>query len=162
MNKPDHDGLILCRMQGRIFELSLSEDCSSAVFIRRFMNSDVAGRMDELFFLETSQSERQAVDEIRGSYERSYGSGKFEKEELYWMGYLYRYWAYCTGLRSFQIYRICNATELRKRYYLYHTLSPEMAIERIMEEKGYIPVQTEEEKYLRSRKLVEEKIRSIE
>ena len=48
MKQMDSEGLWLCRMQGTMFRESLkTEKSSSAVFIRRFMNSDVARRMDE-------------------------------------------------------------------------------------------------------------------
>ena len=70
MNKMDHDGLIMCRMQGRMFELSLNEEGSSAVFIRRFMNSSLAKRMDRLAFLNTAQSELQALAEIKEEYHK--------------------------------------------------------------------------------------------
>ena len=43
MRKIDKDGLLLCDMQGKTFELSVTaQDNSSEIFIRRFMNSEVA------------------------------------------------------------------------------------------------------------------------
>ena len=159
MNEMDRDGLIMCRMQGRIFEYSLDEDVSSAVFIRRFMNSSAAWRMDELYFLNTAQSELQVIDEMKEECRNwGYGSQKFDREEMYWIGYIYRYWAYIWNLRSDQIYRICNGTEMKKHYYIFHSLAPEKAIEMLMEEKKYVPAFTIEEKKMKSQKIIYEKM----
>ena len=47
MKKIDKDGLLLCDMQAKAFELSVTaQDTSSEVFIRRFMNSEVAKQLD--------------------------------------------------------------------------------------------------------------------
>ncbi len=159
MNEMDRDGLIMCRMQGRIFEMSLDEKGSSPVFIRRFMNASPALRMDKCFFLNTSQSENQVIDEINEEYlNKEYGKTKFDKEEMFWIGYIYRYWAYIWNMRSDQIYRICNGNDMRRHYHYYHSLAPEKAIEKLMEEKHYQPAFTVEEKEERSRRIISEKL----
>lgn len=49
MREFDADGLLVCRYQASIFERSLIKtECGSAVFIRRFMNSDVAATLIRL------------------------------------------------------------------------------------------------------------------
>ncbi|MBQ8847276.1 MAG: hypothetical protein IJ006_09055 [Lachnospiraceae bacterium] len=55
---------------------------------------------------------------------------------MYWTGYLYRYWAYISGMSSKQLYRIIKPEELEKLYYQYNSHDPEQAIERIKEAKG--------------------------
>lgn len=48
MKEIDEIGLFLCRAQANLFVASLTLiECSSAVVLRRFMNSSVAGRMDK-------------------------------------------------------------------------------------------------------------------
>ena len=48
----DQVGLLLCDVQGKIFEQSVtSEECSSSIFIRRYMNSKFVSRMDNLTFI---------------------------------------------------------------------------------------------------------------
>ena len=156
MNKPDYDGLLLSRIQGNIFESSLNEECSSPVFIRRFMNSDVAYRMDKGFFLCTAQSKLQVLDEIDEQYGKSaYGKDKYSDEEMYWIGYIYRYWAEMYKMRSDVIYHICNGREMKNYYDIYHSLDPAKAIERIMEAKNYIPCVTKEDKNNKLKKLIE-------
>ena len=43
MKKLDYNEYSVCRLQGKLFEASLkSNDSSSPIFIRRFMNSEIA------------------------------------------------------------------------------------------------------------------------
>ena len=60
MKKIDEEGLKLCALQADIFAESLeTTQCSSPIFIRRFMNSQVSVRMDHRgFLLEASDAER--------------------------------------------------------------------------------------------------------
>ncbi|MCI8367690.1 MAG: antitoxin [Eggerthellaceae bacterium] len=138
MKSIDQDGLLLCKMQGEVFRLAGEVlCCSSPVFIRRFMNSEVARRMDSGGFLEGSSSAEEVIDEVEAQYgESDYGTIHYEPEMLYWMGYLYRYWAYTRGTSSAKIYRAICASELSKLYYPYHSLDPDQSIERICEAKG--------------------------
>ena len=119
-----------------LFEKSIdSTNCSSKIFIRRFMNSKLAKRMDDVGFMFDSLDIPDAIKELEAQYgASSYGVEKFNEEELYWIGYIYRYWAYITGKSSKQIYKIIKPEQLRKLYFPYHSLDPFQAIERIMEE----------------------------
>lgn len=55
MKKMDKDGMLLCELQAKTFELSLKlTETSSEIFIRRFMNSDVVKELDNTSFLETN------------------------------------------------------------------------------------------------------------
>lgn len=138
MKKLDKDGLILCDIQGSIFEKSLEKtSCSSEIFIRRFMNSDVSNEMDSTSFLSGNTSVDDVFDLINEKYgETNYGKNKFGKEALYWIGYIYRYFSYTYNLSSKQVYNIIKPKELAKRYYVYHTFDCAFAIERILEEIG--------------------------
>lgn len=57
---------------------------------------------------------------------------------MYWIGYLYRYFSYTHELSSIRVYKIVKPKELRGLFLPYHTLSPEQAIERILEAKGIL------------------------
>ena len=59
--------------------------------------------------------------------------------------HIYRYFAYVLAWESRRIYKIINATELRKLYVPYHTLDPLHAIERILEAKEIVMYETEED-----------------
>ena len=46
MRQFDHNGLMLAEYQGKLFERSNELDCSTAVFIRRFLHSDLLSKLD--------------------------------------------------------------------------------------------------------------------
>lgn len=134
----DETGLKLSRMQAELFVLSASKlECSSPIFLRRFMLSKVAARMDQDGFLYeacTADGILQEIEEEFGA--TNYGREKYSTEELYWMGYLYRYWSYTYEKSSKQVYKLMKPKELRGLYYPYHSLDPAQAIERILESKN--------------------------
>lgn len=136
MKKMDSLGLRMCRYQAMLFELSKDKtDCSSKIFIRRFMNSKLAERIDKEGLLFDSLDVQEAIEEVESQYgASSYGVEKFNQEELHWIGYIYRYWAYVSEKSSKQIYKIIKPEQLRKLYFPYHSLDPMQAIERITEE----------------------------
>lgn len=138
MKKMDKDGLILCKMQGDIFEQSTKlSDTSSEIFIRRFMNSDVAKEFDSAAFLDDTLTIRDVFDRIDGTYGKSeYGSFKYHPEVLFWIGYLYRYFSYTYEFSSKRVYGMLKPRGLKSAYYPYHTLDCSQAIERLLEEKG--------------------------
>lgn len=138
MKKFDEFALKLCEYQAKLFSLSTEKTTtSSPIFIRRFMYSNVALRIDTNAFLWEATTENDIFDEITSEFgETSYGKIKFTKNELYWIGYLYRYWAFTHEKSSKQVYKIVKPHELQKLYQPYHTLDPMQAIERIKEAKG--------------------------
>lgn len=137
MRNLDDIGLKLCKMQAEIFEESVSlTRCSSPIFLRRFMYSDVALRMDNVGFLFESCNIKAVIEDIDNQFgETDYGKERYGAEELYWMGYLYRYWCYTFEKNSRQVYKIIKPRELRGLYYPYHSLDPAQAIDRILEAK---------------------------
>ncbi len=137
MRKIDEIGLKLCKMQAEVFSASVKEtNCSSLIFMRRFMNSGVAQRMDLGGFLFEACDVNQILQEIETEFgESSYGKEKYSEAELYWIGYVYRYWSYTYQKTSKQIYKLIKPKELRGLYYPYHSLDPAQAIERILEAK---------------------------
>lgn len=140
MKTLDSNDLMLCRMQARLFEASAElTPCSSAVFVRRFMNSYLASRMDSGAFLFESSTLPQMFGELDQEYGASkYGSQKLQPDQLYWMGYLYRYWACAFDMRSAIIFKCIGARELAELFVPYHSLDPEQAIRRISEAKGFV------------------------
>ncbi len=138
MKPMDETGQILCRIQAKLFVSSIDlTNCSSAVFLRRFMNSSAAKRIDNGSFLFESSTNESVIAEIEEAFGKSsYGKVKYSENELYWMGYLYRYWCYTYEKTSRQVYRIIKPVELRELFYPYHSLDNAAAIERILEAKN--------------------------
>lgn len=140
MKKINKDGLLLCELQATAFENSADKiDSSSEIFIRRFMKSKIAKRLDDESVLESNIQANdilQLVDEEYGA--SNYGSIKYTRNELYWIGYVYRYFAITYELTSAQVYKTVKPKELRSLFLPYHTMDPSQAIERILEAKGLL------------------------
>lgn len=138
MREMDAAGLELCRLQARVFEASANyAPGSSSIFIRRFMYSSVAARWDAGAAVNEDRTVGEILTAVYVEYERAAaGSAKMGLEQLHWIGYLYRYWAYRYEMPSCKIYKIAPGGELNKLFYAYHALDVEQAIERIAESKG--------------------------
>ena len=137
--KLDTVDLKLCQIQGKIFEESIgSLNCSSQVFIRRFMNSKVAKSFDDKSYLAQTSSIRDVYDELEEEYGSfSYGKYKFSMNEMYWIGYVFRCISIVYGLSSKQIYKMFPSNDVRSYYFIYHTFDIVEAAERMLETKGY-------------------------
>ena len=136
MKEMDSLGLKICSYQAKIFEKSLEQTkCSTKIFIRRFMNSELAKRMDKNGIMFESLDIIDAIDEIEEEYGgSSYGKEKYSIEEMHWIGYIYRYWAYVTNKSSKQIYKMMKPEKIKQLYFPYHSLDPLQVIDRIMED----------------------------
>lgn len=148
MKKMDRDGLILCDIQGKTFEQSLEyQSCSSPIFIRRFMLSAFSKRMDNFGYLNEASTISQIYDELDEQYGKSnYGRTKYTQDELFWIGYIYRYFCVVYEISSKRAYKLIKPNELRNVYYPYHTLDPLVAIDRVLEAKKINLPKTEEER----------------
>lgn len=125
--------LKLCDIQGRLFELSLTENLTSPCFITEFMKSEVARGLDSSFNRMQWAGEEYLLDELMDTCILEKGGEMYSKDALYWIGYLYRYWHYITGETSKQILKQASAKTMNINYLMFHTMAPEMAIEDLKE-----------------------------
>ena len=123
--------LKLCDIQGRLFERSTA--FASEGFIRDFMNSEVAGHLDSPYNKLQWMGEEYLIDELKDEKTLDTDGEKYAQEVLYWIGYLYRYWACTRGERSKRIYRLAPAKTMRRNYMAFHTLDPDAAIDDLIE-----------------------------
>lgn len=125
--------LALCDMQGQLFEMSIEKGFDSGKFVREFMNSAIAAALDSEFnHMQWAGKEyimNRIEDELKCKLEKT--KLCFDKETMYWMGYLYRYWHYYTGENSRQIYKQAPASKMQVTFFAYHTLSTELAIDKL-------------------------------
>ena len=133
MREFDDIGLQLSIQQANMFvEMNKLFSGSSYALIKTFMNSNCAFRIDSNLSIDTSD----VISEMSNYKIVNKGKQKINSDVIYWIGYLYRYWAYVFEESSKKIYSIIQAEELEKLYNSYHTLDPKMAIERIYESKN--------------------------
>ena len=65
MKKIDRDGLLLCELQAKAFEISIDmTSTSSEIFIRRFMNSRIAKTIDNGAVLQTNMQSKYILNRI--------------------------------------------------------------------------------------------------
>ena len=110
----DNIQLKLCDIQGRLFERSTAY--ASEGFIRDFMNSEVAKHLDSPYNKLQWMGEEYLLEEV-----------------LYWIGYLYRFWAFSRNEESRKIYRRAPAKTMKRNYLAFHTFDPDIAIDDLIE-----------------------------
>ena len=123
--------LKLCDIQGRLFEHSTAY--ASESFIRDFMNSEVAEHLDSPYNKLQWMGEEYLIDELKDEKKLDTDGEKYSPEVLYWIGYLYRYWACTRGEKSKRIYRQAPAKTMKRNYMAFHTFDPEVAIDDLIE-----------------------------
>lgn len=140
MKQIDNTGSILCELQADTFVKAAEKlSCSSEIFIRRFMNSISAVILDSDYVLNEIMTPESIIEQINEQYgPSSYGQVKYTADELFWIGYIYRYFAYTYGISSTRAYRIIKPKELRQLYPAYHTMDCASAIERILEAREIV------------------------
>ena len=105
--------------------------------VQRFMRSRIAKRLDDESVLESNIQAEDILQLVNEEYGFSnYGSVKYTRNEMYWIGYIYRYFVITYELTSMQVYKIVKPKELKGLFLPYHTMDPSQAIERILEAKG--------------------------
>ena len=127
--------LKLCDIQGRLFELSADKNYNSAVFIKSFMRSDTAKALDSTYNRMQWAGEEYLLEEVSdvAGTKLSVPGEVFSKDILYWIGYIYRYWHYYIGEDSAKIYKQAPVKTMKRNYMMFHTMSPELAIEDLKE-----------------------------
>ncbi len=127
--------LKLCDIQGRLFELSGEKALPSAAFIRAFMSSKVAKELDSRYNRAQWMGEEYLLEEIlSGLKEALPKAGEvYQKDVLYWIGYIYRYWHFYSKEDSLKILRQAPVDTMKRNFMMFHTMDPVLAIEKLKE-----------------------------
>ena len=123
----------LCDIQGRLFELSGVKGYDSVAFIKAFMTSETAKGLDSKYNRLQWAGEEYLLAEVVDSAKLAPGGKIYDKETLFWSGYLYRFWHFATGEDSREIYKQAPAETMNRNWLIFHTLAPEVAIEDLKE-----------------------------
>ena len=127
--------LTLCDTQGKLFELSGERGYDSETFIKSFMTTAISKDMDKDFHHVQWAGKEYIMSRIEEENANAISNNGivFDNETLYWTGYIYRYWNIYTGESSKNIYKQAPAKTMQTVYLMYHTMSPELAIDRLKE-----------------------------
>ena len=135
MKTLDSFELQFCDIQGRLFELSLIKNLDSSDFIEKFMNSKTCEFMDLPYDrLQWAGEEYILENLLEETSVRPVGE-RYSKEELYWAGYVYRYWHLLTGESGREIYNQAKARKMKDCYLGFHSLDVAIAIDDLKEDR---------------------------
>ena len=124
----------LCDIQGRLFELALTEGLDCPLFIKSFMDSKTAAALDDVYDRLQWVGEEYLLEELNDEVHGLKKAGAtYPLEVMYWTGYLYRYWHYYTNEYSRDIYKIADARTMNECWLGFHTFDSEMAIDDLKE-----------------------------
>ena len=127
---------MMCELQADAFELSIEKfKCGSALFISRYMNSEIAKKLDKTNDPYNYLSPNTLITTMATLYRSLNDSEgeKYPKKVMHWIGYIYRAYTLMSKNTSSNIYKIIKAEKLLSLYETYHTFSPEYCVERLKE-----------------------------
>ena len=123
----------ICKIQGRLFELSFDKGYDSESFITVFMKSETAKNLDSVYNRMQWAGEEYLLEEVEEQEKLIKSEKIFDKEVLFWTGYLYRYWHYYKNQTSKKIIKFAPAKIVTRNYFMFHTLDVEKAIDNFIE-----------------------------
>jgi hypothetical protein len=127
----------LCEKQGELFEKSSDLPCSSALFIRRYMDGSTARDQDlaAMYFDASKESASSLFESLVERYpDLTKRQGlHYPSCVLHWMGYIYRAWAVLAHKSSSTIYESMKAEDLLPLYDSFHTFDPKYCVKRLQE-----------------------------
>ena len=134
MKEFDHNGLLLAEFQGKLFERSSEMECSTGVFIRRFLHSALLERLDANDPSAVSLDVNEGINDILGQFgESDYGKIRFSPDALFWIGYMYRYISYTREESTKYIMKLFDYRQMNDLYAAFHTQDPEWCIRSLLE-----------------------------
>ncbi|MCH4210769.1 MAG: hypothetical protein LKF58_03240 [Bacilli bacterium] len=135
MRKYGSNGLRLAGFQAKVFEASRNKcACSSPIFLRRFLMSDVLQTLDKNESSLIRWTVNEALEEIELEFGPSnYGTEKYNGGALFWMGYIYRYISYTRDINTRLLFKLFKGKQLYGLFPVYHTQDPEWCIKNLLE-----------------------------
>ncbi len=134
MREFDHNGLLLAECQGKLFERSYDLNCSTGIFLRRFLHSHLVAQLDEnnpaIVSLDPAEGIRSITEQFGAT---SYGKTKYSQSSLFWMGYMYRYISYTREQSTKLVMTWFNYRLMNEVYLPFHTQDPEWCIRSLLE-----------------------------
>ena len=123
----------LAKAQAMLFEVcELDFKKDGQDFVEKFMNSDLALKLDKGHLYSEDYKELGKIFLDETPVKPLEGTKCFHVDVLFWMGYLYRYWA-SLGVPSKEIIKIAPFDKVLERY-VWHTLDIIDVIEQFYKE----------------------------
>ena len=123
----------LCDIQGRLFERSIDKGLDSIDFINKFMDSKTCEYLDMPYDRLQWAGEEYILENLLEETVVQSAGEQFKKEEMFWAGYVYRYWHLLTSESSRRILIQADAELMKDSYLGFHALDIIMVIEDLKE-----------------------------
>ena len=125
----------MCEVQASLFELSGKEGLDSAEFTRAFMTSEVAAGLDERYHQYQWAGEEYMLGLVKKhmKMDSKKTPDVYDRDTLFWMGYVYRYWHYYKNVSSKKIVKTAPPHIMKQTYLGFHTLDSSMAVDDLIE-----------------------------
>lgn len=134
MRRFDHGGLLLAEYQGKLFEKSVELNCSTGIFVRRFIHSELLKKLDVNNPVMVSLDINEGLDSITEQFgETDYGKEKYSADAMFWMGYMYRYISYTREASTKFVMDLWDYKKMSDLYYSFHTQDPEWCVRSMLE-----------------------------
>ena len=109
-------------------------NCSTGVYIRRFLHSDLLKKLDAnnpaSLSLDIMEGNNSILEQFGDS---DYGQVKYSKGALFWIGYMYRYISYTREQSTKFVVKLFDYKQMNDVYYSFHTQDPEWCIQSLLE-----------------------------
>ncbi|MCD8308200.1 MAG: hypothetical protein LUD51_08265 [Clostridia bacterium] len=125
----------VCNEQGHLFEIFWGIPYESEELVKNFMNCEISEGLDRRYCPYQWLGEAYLFEEFLKTNIDAFipKTKEYNKEALYWMGYIYRYWHFYTGENSREIYKQTPFRVMCDHYYIFHTMAPQLAIDNLKE-----------------------------
>ncbi len=133
----DDNELFSCRFVSDLFEYSTKlKECSSKVFIKAFVYSNVSKTISNKSFILESMDITLAYDLIKKEKKLSRGKDIYPSYVMAWIGYIMEYFTLSTNIPLTVLYKNIKPEELYMLYESYHSLDNTLVIKRLCEAKN--------------------------
>lgn len=131
----------ICENQGDLFQLAESMEFDEDDFIRQYMNSRFCNKeMDTPYSYFQMADPEDAMDYILKEIKPEHNNRHYDRNKIYWIGYMYRYLHIRFGINSSVIYQILPLKDMLVYYIGMHTQDDEYFIDIIKDkfkQEGY-------------------------
>ena len=129
------DELAVANNQGIIFEECQYKGMDAEDYITKFMQCPVAVQLDNMesgiFSSGASQLASYAMA-VMGEVKKLDERKRAYDAELYWIGYIYRYWSYLLGMPSNEIIEVAPVEQALRCYPAFHCMGNKEAIAQML------------------------------
>lgn len=135
---PDFEEKALCRKVGGVFELSAQKGYEVLAFTKLWLKSQTADHLYHWNCNEVAQSKQYLLHSIELEYgltDQDACSREINMEELmYWGGYILTYLSFTDRMEPKEIEKQYDLEKVLECYDTLHTLSAQIAVDKIKEE----------------------------